>query len=677
MTNLSHRNSTFGLRRKTVLGLTVIAVSAAGCGTGLVSDPDEDVAIAHDSAGTGGSVGTGGSLVTGTGGAPVTGMGGAIAVAPDASPDLSATLVDVATVVDAPPSGLILKAISAGYSTACGSRSDDSVICWGGNAEPRVIGTYKSVAVGGSWNCGLRMDGNVVCFDGLGSAIVPAPLGGKTDAGDPIMNFQLPPAGPFETISTGYARGCGVKTDGSLACWGVNAPDDHPPAGTFTSVSVGDSYACAIRTDGTATCWNQLGTGTVVAPDGVRFTSISAGVSVVCGVLTDGTLACWGGAGAAEATPPAGTFTAVAVGNSYACGIKTDQTLVCWGDNQYGRARPPAGTFTALATGYEFACAIKTDGAVTCWGNNTMGQTTPNKSDPSKPDAGPDVPAQVTPTVALEAVSSGYGAACGIKLDGTLICWGARAPAKPPAGTFTSISGWGCARRTDGAVICWDPLTGDVLGPTPDGGVIDGGLGLSAPAYPPSGNYTSVSGGDMRACALKVDGSVVCWGLDCTDLESPPSETFASISAGSSWACGVTTNNKLACWDQCLMPPGSFAAVWQLLIGERRQHLRLRATHQRRRHLLGRRFPERRDATVRNLHGRQHRWPLCLRHQDRRHHRLLGRQHLWPGHATVGNLHLAQRGLRIRVRHQDRQQRRVLGQQRVGRVHAARAMTHE
>jgi len=59
------------------------------------------------------------------------------------------------------------------------------------------------------------------------------------------------PAGAFLSVSVvdsmeagtlGYA--CGVRTDGTVACWGDNTYGEAtPPAGTYTSVSVGSSAA--------------------------------------------------------------------------------------------------------------------------------------------------------------------------------------------------------------------------------------------------------------------------------------------------------------------------------------------------------------------------------------------------------------------------------------------------
>jgi alpha-tubulin suppressor-like RCC1 family protein len=62
-------------------------------------------------------------------------------------------------------------------------------------------------------------------------------------------------------VSAGDSHTCGVKTDGTIACWGSNSYGKAtPPPGTFTVVSAGYNHTCAVRTDGSVTCWgdNQL-----------------------------------------------------------------------------------------------------------------------------------------------------------------------------------------------------------------------------------------------------------------------------------------------------------------------------------------------------------------------------------------------------------------------------------
>ena len=49
-----------------------------------------------------------------------------------------------------------------------------------------------------------------------------------------------PPAGTFTQVSAGMYHTCGVRTDGTLACWGNNnSGQATPPGGTFTQVSAG------------------------------------------------------------------------------------------------------------------------------------------------------------------------------------------------------------------------------------------------------------------------------------------------------------------------------------------------------------------------------------------------------------------------------------------------------
>ncbi len=110
-----------------------------------------------------------------------------------------------------------------------------------------------------------------------------------------------------ETISTGWAHSCGVKSDGTLACWGNNREGQStPPGGTFSQVSAGS--------------WHT------------------------CGLKSDGELACWGWNSYGQSNAPLGTFTQVSLGSTHTCGVKSDGTLTCWGNNMWGQSTPPTGT---------------------------------------------------------------------------------------------------------------------------------------------------------------------------------------------------------------------------------------------------------------------------------------------------------------------------------------------
>src|SRR5262245_19638349 len=65
-------------------------------------------------------------------------------------------------------------------------------------------------------------------------------------------------AAPEALLSAGGPFMCGIKSDGTLACWGDNFDGQAtPPAGAFTQVTAGGSHTCGIKTDGTLACWGS------------------------------------------------------------------------------------------------------------------------------------------------------------------------------------------------------------------------------------------------------------------------------------------------------------------------------------------------------------------------------------------------------------------------------------
>ena len=135
--------------------------------------------------------------------------------------------------------------------------------------------------------------------------------------------------------------------------------------------------ACGLRSDGSVACWKLFAQGEpVVAPDG-EFTAVTSGWGHACAIRTDQTVTCWGSDSLGEATPPDGTFTAVSAGDVFTCGIRTNGSVACWGDDHYQQSSPPTGTFEALDAGRRHACAIRTGGGVACWGQDRLGQLDP------------------------------------------------------------------------------------------------------------------------------------------------------------------------------------------------------------------------------------------------------------------------------------------------------------
>ena len=170
-------------------------------------------------------------------------------------------------------------------------------------------------------------------------------------------------------VSAGRGQTCGVRDDGSIACWG----DDYsgratPPEGQFTYVSAGDYHSCGVRDDGTIVCWGNDDHGQATPPKG-RFVSVSAGLAHACGVTRDGSAACWGGANThGQATPPEDPFASVSVGDAHVCGLMDDGSIACWGNDDHGQATPPKGRFVSVSAGGDHTCGVRDDGSVVCWG---------------------------------------------------------------------------------------------------------------------------------------------------------------------------------------------------------------------------------------------------------------------------------------------------------------------
>ncbi len=188
------------------------------------------------------------------------------------------------------------------------------------------------------------------------------------------------PSGRRDVYSSqcGVDYTCGLKTDGTVFCWGFDvygqvdgksnttspyySSGSPPGGGAFTQVSAGGNTTCGIRPDGTALCWGDDQNGEV---NGTPITS---------------------GLGYATGKPPGGgTFIQVSAGDSHTCGIKANGTSFCWGYDAYGETNgspvatfphygqgsaPGGGTFLQISASGSHTCGIKSNGATFCWGDD-------------------------------------------------------------------------------------------------------------------------------------------------------------------------------------------------------------------------------------------------------------------------------------------------------------------
>jgi len=287
------------------------------------------------------------------------------------------------------------------HDASCASGTDDySCACPAGTMAQDCSVTFSALSGGWWYFCGIRTDGTLGCW------------------GRDTSTTLAPPSGVFARLSAGYDSACAIRPDKSLVCWGSNENGKGTaPGGTFLDVGVGFHHTCAVKEDQTVTCWGSNQYGESSAPSG-SFIAVDASQNYSCGIHADGTLACWGYNLSGQSTPPAGTYQALSLGPMTACAIATDQSITCWGDSSEGKRPPPGGTFASLELGGAFAVARATDGTYAHWGRTTGG-----------------LGSQVG---TFTAVGAAGDTACGVRTFGNVTCMGANdygqgtAPSGPP-----------------------------------------------------------------------------------------------------------------------------------------------------------------------------------------------------------------------------------------------------
>jgi hypothetical protein len=189
----------------------------------------------------------------------------------------------------------------------CSSASSEGASCGGTDANVCILRCSSDLDCKGGLNCE-----NGLCADTAPTASVSDDAGRGHDAGSAVgveVDSGVPDYGfDFVQIAIGGRHGCGLVSDGSLLCWGLDSD------GQLADASVG-----------------------------ADFMQIAAGGYHTCGIRTDGSLLCWGG-GALEVGQVTGPnedggsdFTQVAAGEQHTCALRSDASLICWGNDNYGR----------------------------------------------------------------------------------------------------------------------------------------------------------------------------------------------------------------------------------------------------------------------------------------------------------------------------------------------------
>jgi alpha-tubulin suppressor-like RCC1 family protein len=144
------------------------------------------------------------------------------------------------------PPGTPFEAISMGHSFGCGLDAAGKISCWGrcddmNCASPDGL-VFKSFKAGRNSVCGITADDEAIC------------LGPENDE-DPFR--QMLQNRSFTDVFAGDAYICAITTEGIAECLGNRELFYEPPSpeGTFIQLTGQSVSPCGLRTDGTIACW--------------------------------------------------------------------------------------------------------------------------------------------------------------------------------------------------------------------------------------------------------------------------------------------------------------------------------------------------------------------------------------------------------------------------------------
>lgn len=277
-----------------------------------------------------------------------------------------------------------------------------------------VLGLTGCIQVGGQ-DAGTRLDS------------------GSGPYGDGTWGTMSPAKGqqePWVLVEHYATATCGVTTSGSLECLPGVQSTALPAGKDFVQVELTGGalgpMGCALRASGEVACFAPEGeTRSIVAEAPSMAMTKLAGRDFLlegqmCGLDVDGHAHCWGDV---EEDPPEGeVFVDLDGSDGDFCGLRQDGTVLCW--EAFGSHRleePPDGVWEQVSVGWRYAC-VRAEDEVECWGLPPGDTFVPDEK--------------------LVTVEAGEWSACGIRDDGSVVCWGEGAWGQNdvPAGAFVDIS---------------------------------------------------------------------------------------------------------------------------------------------------------------------------------------------------------------------------------------------
>jgi alpha-tubulin suppressor-like RCC1 family protein len=425
--------------------------------------------------------------------------------------------------------------ISTGHGSSCALLTDNTTKCWGHN------------------NYGQLGDNSTT--DRL------TPVNVKLSDGNNLDNVS--------SISSNKYTSCAVLNSNSAHCWGYGAQGQigvgsynnfnyatliNYSSITFNLIANGPSFTCGIITDGSVRCWglesygergDSVSGNSRITPD-TTVHNISSAIDLdlgeyhACSIDNSSKIWCWGrnnygqigfGSSTSEYTSPVeviGITNAVEVdlGGEFSCARLSDKTVKCWGYLANGRLGYGVGPVSApvynvsaakeISMGTNHSCVLNDNGTVKCWGEGDNGRL----GDGYQTDR--TYPVDVYNLSNASQIVTGYDFTCALRSDSNIACWG---------------------NNTDGIAGTWGELT------------------YTPTNIPSISDVKALDAGNSHVCALLNSGGIKCWGsgthgqlgnLIASTNETPQTvysiDSATSIGLGKYHSCAVLDNNYVVCW---------------------------------------------------------------------------------------------------------------------------------
>ena len=498
-----------------------------------------------------------------------------------------------------PPAG-VFKNVSARLEHVCGTRSSGKIECWGVAARWREVGApppgpFTDLTTNPHYSCGLRPGGEVECWGGGFNEGDEPPEGTFEQLAGAHYTCGLRPGGEgvcwADTVQLSYGEDgwwggypiprkpryrnilnplpgvrfrmladlCGVDYDYKVLCWKTleGGYEVLPtPEGEFIWVDYGGDQGCAVRrVDLSLECWDRFTGEERPAPEGA-FKEVFIGNDRDCGLRVSGEVHCWNQIEGSP-PPPEGKFRTLSEYHSYYCGIRVEGTAECWPE-YLGRKPPPGGEFTVVHTSHdlssrshEHSCGLRPSGEIECWGPASLlrrSKVIPPEGEMVVVDAGWGGLdwSRFYRAIPLHGATSwgeatGRGVSCGLRLDGSAVCWG---DVKPP---FLGVDP--PEQLPEGV----ERYASSLPFPYEDHSYV---------LYPPGGEFVQIGVGRWHACGLRPGGLIDCWGIAhyfkdrrwgearyTIGEDLAEDSRFTQLSVGGSQACGLHGEGKVYCWS--------------------------------------------------------------------------------------------------------------------------------